>query len=98
LASDHQPTNPPYISTDTYGNVGRTSLCGPATIEFDTALAKNSKITEKVNLAFRAEGFNIFNTPNFALFTNGDWGYIGLPDANAINGTFIDDRDFQLSL
>jgi hypothetical protein len=84
--------------TNTYGNVSRTPLFGPGTINFDTALAKNFKLTERFNLAFRAEAFNTFNTPNFAMYVNGDWGLIGLPDANAITGTFIDNREFELSL
>ncbi|MGH9328094.1 MAG: carboxypeptidase regulatory-like domain-containing protein [Terriglobia bacterium] len=84
--------------TNTYGNVSRTPLFGPGTINFDTALAKNFKLTERFNLAFRAEAFNTFNTPNFAMYVNGDWGLIGLPDANTITGTFIDNREFELSL
>jgi hypothetical protein len=84
--------------TNTYGDVSRSPLRGPGTTNFDMALAKTFKITEHVNLAFRAEGFNIFNTPNFALYSNGDWGLIGLPDANTLTGTFIDNREFQLSL
>jgi hypothetical protein len=91
------PINPT-LGYGPYGNVSRTPLRGPATLNFDMALAKTFKLHERTTLAFRAEGFNIFNTPNFALFTNGDWGYIGLPDANAITGTFIDNREFQLSL
>jgi hypothetical protein len=30
------------------------------------ALSKNTAITERVGLQFRAEGFNVFNHPNFA--------------------------------
>ena len=84
--------------TNTYGDVSRTPLRGPGERDFDMALARNFSIKEKLNLAFRAEGFNIFNTPNFELYSNGDWGQIGLPDANAITGTFIDNREFQMSL
>jgi hypothetical protein len=32
------------------------------------------------------------------LYYTKNWGLIGLPDANAITGTFIDNRKFQLSL
>jgi hypothetical protein len=34
------------------------------------ALMKNTKITEALNVQFRAEFFNIFNHPNFALPRN----------------------------
>jgi hypothetical protein len=83
---------------NTYGDVSRTPLRGPGTIDFDTALAKAFPIKEKLHLVFRAEGFNILNTSNFYLRANGDFGQIGLPDANAITGTFIDNREFQMSL
>ncbi len=84
--------------TDRYGNVSRTPLRGPGTINFDSALAKSFPIKENLKLEYRAEAFNIINSPNFELRSNGDWGQIGLPDANAITGTFIDNREFQMSL
>jgi len=61
-------------------------------------LAKSFPIKENLKLEYRAEAFNIINSPNFELRSNGDWGQIGLTDANAITGTFIDNREFQMSL
>jgi hypothetical protein len=49
-----------------FGNLGRNSLRGPAFKEFNFSLFKNTAITEKVNLALRAEFFNILNHPNFS--------------------------------
>ena len=49
-----------------FGNLGRNSLRGPAFKELNFSLFKNTAITEKVNLALRAEFFNLFNHPNFA--------------------------------
>jgi hypothetical protein len=74
----------------------RTPLRGAAKIDLDIGSAKLQD-HRAVNGAFRAEGFNIGDTPNFVLLTNGDWVYIGLPDSNAIMGTFINNREFQLS-
>ena len=54
----------------TFGDAGRNSLSGPAYADFDFALIKNTKLTERTNLEFRAEFFNIFNHPNFAVPTN----------------------------
>jgi hypothetical protein len=49
-----------------FGNLGRNSLKGPSFKEFNFSLFKSTAITEKVNLEFRAEFFNLFNHPNFA--------------------------------
>ena len=60
----------------TYGNLGRGTLNGPGLAEVDLSLAKDSAVTEKVKLQFRAEFFNIlnrtnFDTPNPIVFSNG---------------------------
>jgi hypothetical protein len=50
----------------TFGNAGRGKLIGPGFWNFDTSLAKKFTVTERVNMQFRAEAFNIFNHANFA--------------------------------
>lgn len=52
-------------AADTWGNVGRNTGCGPPLHDLDTSLIKQTKITERVGLEFRAEFFNIFNIANF---------------------------------
>jgi hypothetical protein len=49
-----------------YGNEGRDSLRGPAFKEFNFAIYKTTTITERVNMQFRADFFNLPNHPNFA--------------------------------
>jgi hypothetical protein len=49
-----------------YGNEGRDSLRGPAFKEFNFAIFKNTAITERFNMQFRADFFNLPNHPNFA--------------------------------
>ncbi len=49
----------------TYGNAGRGILRGSRLVQFDTALFKNFKITEKINADFRAQVYNLANTPSF---------------------------------
>jgi len=49
-----------------YGTLGRNSLTGPEFKQWDFALYKTTAITERVNLQFRADFFNILNHPNFA--------------------------------
>jgi hypothetical protein len=51
----------------TFGNLGRNVIYGPKFWNLDFAVAKNTMITEKLNLQLRAEFFNLFNHPNFAL-------------------------------
>jgi hypothetical protein len=51
------------------GNAGRNILIGPGVTSMDFSLYKNNyirSISEKFNIQFRAEMFNILNHPNFA--------------------------------
>lgn len=48
------------------GNLGRNVLHGPGAINFDFSLFKSFPITERHRVEFRAEAFNIFNTPQFS--------------------------------
>ncbi len=57
----------------TYGNLGRNTLTGPNLFNVDFSTDKNFKLTEAVNLQFRAELFNLldaahFYTPSFNPF------------------------------
>lgn len=49
------------------GNLRRNSFVGPSFWNFDASLFKNIRITERVNMQFRAESFNVFNHTNFQL-------------------------------
>src|SRR5262249_51224921 len=51
----------------TFGNAGRNVVIGPRTNSADFSVMKVMQIAERANLQFRAEFFNIFNHPNFAL-------------------------------
>jgi len=50
----------------TLGNAGRDTLFGPRFINLDFALLKNTRITERVQMQFRAEFFNLPNRTDFA--------------------------------
>ena len=47
------------------GNLGRNVLRGPGAVNFDFSLFKTFAISEGQRVEFRAETFNIFNTPQF---------------------------------
>lgn len=51
----------------TFGNSGRNILYGPGTKQVDVSLFKDFRFTQDTNrrLEFRAEAFNVFNTPQF---------------------------------
>jgi len=48
-----------------YGSEGRDSLHGPSFKEWNLAIFKNTSITERVRMQFRADFFNLPNHPNF---------------------------------
>ncbi|MCU1256180.1 MAG: TonB-dependent receptor [Candidatus Angelobacter sp.] len=64
------------VITGSYGS-GRNILRGPGRTNFDVALAKATKITERTALQVRAEFFNLFNRAQFLE-----------PDTNISSGTF----------
>lgn len=78
--------NPNYFQAEPLGQVGnvmRRFFSGPGINNFDMALLKDTKITEDVQLQFRAEAFNIFNHAQFinpsGNFDNpgaGNFGYV----------------------
>ena len=49
----------------TFGNLAKNAVIGPGLADFDFAMKKQFNITERTNLQFRAEAFNLFNHPNF---------------------------------
>src|SRR5262249_61847670 len=48
----------------TFGNAGRYILRGPRFFNTDLGILKRTNITERVNLQFRAELFDVFNNVN----------------------------------
>jgi hypothetical protein len=47
------------------GDLGRDAITGPGFVNTDFSVTKDTKLTEKLNLQFRSEVFDIFNHPNF---------------------------------
>jgi hypothetical protein len=85
----------------TYGNIGRNILEGPSLKEFDLALAKRWALSERLNLQFRSDFFNLFNhanlnTPNPVVYAAATGG--PSPTAGVITSTATTSRQIQLGL
>ena len=76
-------TCPPGLGLPGFGNVPRNFLRGPGAWQMDLGLSKRIPVTERLQLQFRAEAFNIFNRAMYAspdgLISASDFGVIYLP-------------------
>ena len=83
----------------TYGDLGRGVYTGPGLAECDLSAFKDTRFSERANLEFRAEFFNIFNranfnTPNAIVFSG--TSYSG--SAGLITSTATTSRQIQFGL
>ena len=62
----------------TFGNAGRSILRGPGLQTVDLSVMKNTRLTERFTLQFRAEAFNLLNRANF-----------GTPNPIVFSGTSV---------
>jgi hypothetical protein len=89
-----------------YGNLGRDTLIGPGLVTWDFSAFKDTRLTERLDLQFRAEIFNLlnranFNTPNLITFTPGATAIaagVASPTAGAITNTSASSRQIQFGL
>jgi hypothetical protein len=83
----------------TYGNLGRGTFNGPGLAEVDVSISKETGVTERTRLQFRAEFFNLlnrvnFSTPNPIVFSGGTVS----SSAGLITATATTSRQVQLGL
>jgi len=90
-----QFVNPPQF---TLGNVSRTigDVRHPGTVNFDLSLVKDTRITERINLQFRAEAFNAFNQVNYGLVDDTFGAGPDGTNARAQFGTITSARDARI--
>jgi hypothetical protein len=68
LKNDRNILNPAAFAIPapgTFGNLSRNALEGPSFRQFDLILSKRFFVTERANVQFRTEIFNVFNKANF---------------------------------
>jgi hypothetical protein len=96
------------------GTAGRGIVTGPNFRTVDLSLNKSFVLTERLNLQFRAEAFNLLNRANFDLPSNSDDGsqifafspatstapasFTQLQTAGKINNVFGNARELQFAL
>jgi hypothetical protein len=81
----------------THGNSGRNILTGPGVVSTDASVQRNFALpflNEVSKLEFRAEAFNLFNTPQLGQPN----GALGNPAFGTIGGTARSNRQLQLGL
>jgi len=97
-------TSAPVIGDGTgYGDSGSGIILGPGQFNWDMSLLKNTHITERQNIQFRAEFFNIFNHPQFTNPNAGQGAIFSLPDRASgsfgqITSTSVNPRVIQFAL
>jgi hypothetical protein len=80
--------------------LGRNAITGPDFVNTDFSVTKDTKITERFNLEFRCDMFDVFNHPNFGnpvlTATSKSLGLIG--STRFPTGDFGSSRQIQFSL
>jgi len=85
----------PLAPTDVrFGTVGRNTMRAPGVVNMDFSLFRTFKLTEKFNLQFRAETFNLTNTPHF----NAPNGNVNSTRFGMVTGVVGDPRSFRFGL
>jgi hypothetical protein len=82
-----------------FGNAGRRIGRGPGSTNFDLSLFKNFRLRETTTLQFRAEAFNLTNTPTFNLPSATSPALtIGNPNFGRLASSSATGRQLQLAL
>ena len=83
---------------NTYGNSARGVLYQPGFIDFDLSVQRKFKVKENVNLTFRIDSFNAFNTPIFGAPAT-TFNPVAPAGVNGrITSTNTDNRELQVAI
>ena len=95
-----------------YGNSAVGIATGPGQFNWDISIVKNTQITERVRMQFRADFYNAFNHPQFAPPQGTNFGTVGFENvgnfytmagtpsatANFITATSVNPRLIQFGI
>jgi hypothetical protein len=89
-----------------YGSSGRNILRGPGAVNADISVFREFPITERLRLEFRAEAFNVSNTPHFNnpatnvsnMRLNADGSIANLGNFMSVTSAVADERNFRFGL
>ena len=77
-----------------YGTVGRNTLLGPGSVNLDFSLFRSFRFKERMDLQFRADVANFFNSPHF----DNPSGDSSIVDFLTITSAKNDERQFRLGV
>jgi hypothetical protein len=84
------------------GNASRNLISGPRLNNFDFSVIKDTRVTERLTVQFRAEFFNVFNHSNFLPPLSNSQLYAQdgslTQNAGAINQTATANRQIQFAV
>ena len=89
------PTNGAYFNTaafapqalGTIGSAGRNALFGPHFRHIDLSLFKDFAVTERLNVQFRAESYNVSNTPSYQILDGSGSVQVGSSSFGTVQNT-----------
>lgn len=96
----HDPAAFGQVREARFGTAGWNLLQSPGVINVDASIFRSFKVSERVNLQFRAEVFNLSNTPHFAAPV-ADVANTRFMEITSVRGTGregIDERVFRFGL
>lgn len=82
------------VTTARFGTSGRNILRGPSIVNMDAGLFRTVKLNERFGLQFRAEAFNVSNTPHF----NNPSSNVNAGDFMQITSALDDQRSMRFGL
>ena len=94
------------VTTTRFGTSGRNILRGPGVVNVNASIYRNFRIFERLQAQFRAEVYNLSNTPHFNnpganvsnLQLNSDGSIRSLGGFMAITGAAGDERQFRFGM
>ena len=98
------------VTTARFGTSGFNTLLGPGVVNLDAGIFRQFRLSERMNLQFRMEAFNLTNTPHFSNPSGNISNLVTRPDGSFLRGVFevtglrntgregIDERVFRFGL